>query len=52
MKYIGVLLEIWSMLRIRKRFWLLPIVVFLFGFGLLIALTSGSPFAPLIYTLF
>lgn len=36
----------------RKKFWLIPIVVVLLGFGALIVLTSGSAIAPFIYTLF
>ena len=36
----------------RKKFWLIPIVVVLLGFGVLIVLTSGSAIAPFIYTLF
>jgi hypothetical protein len=36
----------------RKKFWLLPLVVVLLGFGVLIVLTSGSAIAPFIYTLF
>lgn len=36
----------------RKKFWLIPIVVVLLGFGILIVLTSGSAIAPFIYTLF
>jgi hypothetical protein len=36
----------------RKKYWLVPIVVILLGFGVLIVLTSGSAIAPFIYTLF
>jgi hypothetical protein len=36
----------------RKKFWLIPIVAVLLGFGVLIVLTSGSAIAPFIYTLF
>ena len=36
----------------RKKYWLVPIVVVLLGFGLLIVLTGGSAIAPFIYTLF
>jgi len=36
----------------RKKFWLLPLVVVLLGFGVLIVLTSGSAIALFIYTLF
>jgi hypothetical protein len=45
------LLELWAFLRIRKKFWLLPIIVVLVLFGglLLLAQTSVAPF---VYTLF
>jgi len=37
---------------VRKKFWLLPMIVVLLLFGALIVLTSGSAIAPFIYTLF
>ena len=49
---ISILLELWVFLRIRKKYWLLPIVVMLAVFGGLIVLTQGSAMAPFIYTLF
>ena len=45
-------LELWSFLRERKKFWLLPIFIFLIFLGSLIVLTEGSAVAPFIYTLF
>jgi hypothetical protein len=45
-------LELWGFLRERKKFWLLPMVLFLFLLGALIVLTEGSAVAPFIYTLF
>jgi len=45
-------LELWSFMRERKKFWLLPILVVLLLFGTLIVLTQGSAVAPFIYTLF
>jgi uncharacterized protein DUF5989 len=44
--------ELWSFLRERKKFWLLPIVLCLVLLGGLIVLTSSSAVAPFIYTLF
>jgi hypothetical protein len=44
--------ELWQFLKIRKKFWLLPIVLFLFLIGALVVFGSGSAFAPFIYTLF
>lgn len=44
--------DLWDFLRIRKKFWLLPLIVVLLTFGVLIVLTAGSAIAPFIYTLF
>lgn len=44
--------ELWLFLKVRKKFWLLPIVVLLAAFGGLIVFTQGSAIAPFIYTLF
>jgi hypothetical protein len=45
--------ELWGFLKVRKKFWLLPIIIIiLLLFGLLIVLTSGSAIAPFIYTFF
>ena len=47
-----ILGEFWEFLRVRKKFWLAPIVIILVLLGLLIVLTQGSALAPFIYTLF
>jgi len=44
--------DLWDFLKVRKKFWLLPIILTLLLFGALIVLTSGSAVAPFIYTLF
>lgn len=44
--------EIWAFLRVRKKWWLAPIVIVLMLLGALIVLTEGSAIAPFIYTLF
>ncbi|HYV18468.1 MAG TPA: DUF5989 family protein [Verrucomicrobiae bacterium] len=49
---IDFLKELWAFMRMRKKFWLLPIVVVLLLLGALIVLTQGSAIAPFIYTLF
>ena len=46
------LIELWQFMRVRKKFWLAPILVVLLVFGGLIVLTQGSAVAPFIYTLF
>jgi hypothetical protein len=44
--------DLWGFLKTRKKFWLLPLIFVLLGFGVLIVLASGSAIAPFIYTLF
>lgn len=44
--------EIWRFMKVRKKFWLLPILIMMVIFGGLIVLTKGSAIAPFIYTLF
>ena len=47
-----LVLELWTFLKERKKFWLLPIIVILGVFGLLIVFAQSSALAPFIYTLF
>ena len=49
---LSFLREFWSFLRVRKKYWLLPIFFMMVIFGGLIVLTKGSAVAPFIYTLF
>ena len=44
--------ELWQFIKVRKKFWLLPILVMMVVFGGLLALTQGSAVAPFIYTIF
>ena len=44
--------ELWKFMRVRKKYWLAPILLVLALFGGLIVLTQGSAVAPFIYTLF
>lgn len=44
--------DLWGFMKVRKKFWLLPIILTLLLFGALILLTSGSAIAPFIYTIF
>ena len=48
----GFLNELFDYMRVRKKFWLAPIVFFLLLFGTLIVLTEGTAIAPFIYALF
>lgn len=49
---ISILAEFWDFLRVRKKWWLAPIVLVLVLLGALIVLTEGSAVAPFIYTIF
>ncbi|HUG35792.1 MAG TPA: DUF5989 family protein [Candidatus Limnocylindrales bacterium] len=49
---IDLVRELWAFVRVRKKYWLLPILVMMVLFGGLIVLTQGSAVAPFIYTLF
>jgi hypothetical protein len=44
--------EFWEFLRVRKKYWLLPILAVLLLFGGLLILSQGSAVAPFIYTIF
>ncbi len=44
--------DLWQFLKVRKKFWLLPIILVMVLLGALLVLVQGSAFAPFIYTLF
>lgn len=44
--------ELWAFMRVRKKFWLAPILLMMVLLGGLIVLTKGSAVAPFIYTIF
>jgi hypothetical protein len=52
MSKLSILSELWEFLRIRKKWWLGPIILFLLLLGFLIIFTEGSALAPFIYALF
>jgi hypothetical protein len=49
---LSILLEFWDFLKVRKKWWLAPIVLIMLLLGALIILTEGSAVAPFIYTIF
>lgn len=49
---IGILKEFWDFLKVRKKWWLTPIVMVLLLLGALIVFSQGSAVSPFIYTLF
>jgi len=49
---LAILKEFWEFLKVRKKWWLLPIILIFLLIGVLLILTEGSAIAPFIYTLF
>ena len=49
---LSIFRELWAFMRVRKKWWLGPIIFVLVALGLLVVLTEGSALAPFIYTLF
>ncbi len=49
---LDLLKDLWSFMKVRKKFWLAPIFLVLVLLGALIVLSQGSAVAPFIYTLF
>lgn len=48
----GIAQELWSFLKVRKKWWLLPIILVLLLVGALLVFAQGSVLAPFIYTIF
>ena len=48
----GIVGELWAYMRVRKKWWLLPIIVSLLLMGALLVWAQGSALAPFIYTIF
>ncbi len=49
---LSIIKEFWDFLRVRKKWWLTPIIVMLLLLGILIFFSQSSAVAPFIYTLF
>jgi len=49
---LDLLKDLWAFMKMRKKFWLAPIIIILLLLGALIVLSQGSAIAPFIYTLF
>ncbi|MCA9755443.1 MAG: hypothetical protein KDA27_06555 [Candidatus Eisenbacteria bacterium] len=52
MSRLSILGEIWAFMRVRKKWWLLPIILFMVFFGAVLFLTQNAALAPFIYALF
>lgn len=44
--------ELWAFMKVRKKWWLLPIIVVMVLVGMLLVFAQGSALAPFIYTIF
>lgn len=49
---LSLIKDLWSFMRVRKKFWLAPVILVMLLLGGLIVLSQGSAVAPFIYTLF
>ncbi|MDA2933524.1 DUF5989 family protein [Acidobacteria bacterium AH-259-D05] len=49
---LDIVAELWEFLRVRRKMWLFPILVFLLLIGVLLVFSESSAIAPFIYTLF
>ncbi|MCL4821565.1 MAG: hypothetical protein KJ067_20715 [Vicinamibacteria bacterium] len=49
---LGILAELWAFMKVRKKWWLGPIILMIVLLGLLVVFTQGTAVAPFIYTLF
>lgn len=52
MSKLSIISEFWDFLKVRKKWWITPIVIVLLLLGALIVFSQGSALAPFIYTLF
>lgn len=52
MSQAGITRELWSFLKARKKWWLLPLILVLLTVGMLLVIAQGSVLAPFIYTVF
>ena len=50
--FLDLLKDIWDYLRVRKKYWLAPLIFTILLMGALIIFTQGSVIAPFIYTIF
>lgn len=48
----GLMTELWDFMKVRKKFWLLPVVIIMVLVGALMVFAHGSVLAPFIYTIF
>jgi Family of unknown function (DUF5989) len=49
---LSFVVELWEFMRVRKKYWLLPVITLIAFFSAFVVLTKGSAVAPFVYTLF
>ena len=52
MRYLPMIGEVWGFMRVKKKFWIGPVILILLLIGMALIASSGSAFAPFIYSLF
>lgn len=52
MSNLTLLRELWAFMKVRKKWWLLPVILLMLAVGMLIVFAQGSALAPFIYTIF
>jgi hypothetical protein len=48
----SLLSEFWKFLKVRKKFWLLPLMIMVVLFGVMLVMAETTALAPFVYTLF
>ena len=51
-EFLELIIDIWDFLKVRKKYWLAPLIVTILLMGALIIFTQGSVMAPFIYSIF
>jgi len=52
MSKLSIFVDLWQFMRVRQKWWLLPLILLISLLGLLLIFAQGSPLAPFIYTVF
>ena len=50
--FIDLMIDIWDFLKVRKKYWLAPLIITIVLMGALLVFAQGSAIAPFIYTIF
>ena len=48
----GLMSELWAFMKVRKKWWLMPVIIVMLAVGALLVFAEGSALAPFIYTIF